>query len=1266
MPDSPDKMTKDPRELGEAPVVDVEQKEEEKDPETVAEELRGNADRDMSEFKEVIPDDVASTPEMSDVVTEAEEAHDDFEKATDEVVGEAQKESQQQEAQAAEAEPTKVEIPPDVYDQLNKKLERIFSVLSENPDLESYAGEKSHIEALQGKLVEGKIFDEVKYGHDQDGKLVLEDGASVYDFLKKEQAQNKQSSGEDNEVLRQEQPMYDALDDLKADYDAKQGAESKEGKEKLREDILTKLDGGIEIVRGLYDQMSPEDQQSDRGKEMAGILQSVEAAKAQSVDAGNDEITVELRDGEGNIRKDEKGEPITQQEGIPVDGIIDALKARQAEYDVPDLGDDEKRRMKQLEEIIPQDERLADSAAVPPKNVDHFNDKNKAELDALMAKAKEASAKKREQIDDIIQTLEDNSKPYFEKHFGKASTELTKEEQDKQHLRTEHEAYLISQDSRATGTPEGDYEKAMDEMSKRRELVLPQEESPESEPTPEPVPEEENPEEEDSKPEEDKQDDTEPIPEQPKPEEEKPEEEPGEKSSLETLRNAYAVAVNGKKKFFGRVSQEHVEDIRAAYEDALEDKFRNQIKEEFKGMDLENQEVLEQYLERQAELAIDAMNERELLVDALNTTEDKKGKKFRDWWKRNPKMRMAISVALTGTGFAAGMLGVLPVAGAAFAAKAALSGVGTTMTTASAWEAGRRRFSKEKEMSEEQIKEMSYEELEEIYAAQSVGAADHASKRGKYRTFFGREKDSKTAGYVEEELKRRAKEALRKQANEMREKGATTEDILYDAIDQVLANEEQGHEELEKRTDWLRKNNIKKWATSAIAGGVVATLVGVRGLNKMKEMVDAKAPVPNAAQPEAPQPDAANPETSVPPAGTESGATPEVPPVAAGTEAASAGTETAANAAAETAHDVVTVEKGDSVWKVVENQLHERMGDKFTSMPEGARTHLIDQFKDRVVANPEQFGLHDADKLMPGDKIDLSHLFQGDAVKEAAEKTAELTQDQIHNIEANNDILRQWVLENPGEQLTSNNVDSIIEHVRNAAEGAGEAVQQMQGNEVAEQYMAWLGDHPEAAHLNFKDSMMQFATDQQHAHDVAEAAKNVPDAVKNTFDPLRNWIEQNPGKPLDKETFLKLVNGPTAHEALEASGQLTHEAVGRIPEALEPLTKYTDFVESGHEIVLKAGVKAMKHAGEITDTLFNEGHENTVKALTNLKLGDIMKGVKGAVSKMEGVDDSMAHKFAKAAKELVKQADKASGSPVDRNWTLGMLSKVVRLSEKGK
>lgn len=85
-----------------------------------------------------------------------------------------------------------------------------------------------------------------------------------------------------------------------------------------------------------------------------------------------------------------------------------------------------------------------------------FSQREGIPVDALINEIGEA---------DLKDSLHQSSKGYFE-----LRPEMTG---DKQHQRTEYEAKLVSSDHRATGSMAGDYALGMEEMSKRRELVLP-------------------------------------------------------------------------------------------------------------------------------------------------------------------------------------------------------------------------------------------------------------------------------------------------------------------------------------------------------------------------------------------------------------------------------------------------------------------------------------------------------------------------------------------------------------------------------------------------------------------------------------------------------------------------------------------------------------------------------------------------------------------------------------------------------------------------
>lgn len=122
-----------------------------------------------------------------------------------------------------------------------------------------------------------------------------------------------------------------------------------------------------------------------------------------------------------------------------------------------------------------------------------------------------------------------------------------------------------------------------------------------------------------------------------------------------------------------------------------------------------------------------------------------------------------------------------------------------------------------------------------------------------------------------------------------------------------------------------------------------------------------------------------------------------------------------------------TVEQGDSVWKVAERLLEKQYGSDFTELNEAQRTYVIDAIKDKVAAHPGQFGLENADRIVPGQKIDFSSVFGDvDSVKEVFQNAEGLSEKAMDAIVANNEQLAEWMQSHPGEALTSEKVQEIL------------------------------------------------------------------------------------------------------------------------------------------------------------------------------------------------------------------------------------------------
>lgn len=123
----------------------------------------------------------------------------------------------------------------------------------------------------------------------------------------------------------------------------------------------------------------------------------------------------------------------------------------------------------------------------------------------------------------------------------------------------------------------------------------------------------------------------------------------------------------------------------------------------------------------------------------------------------------------------------------------------------------------------------------------------------------------------------------------------------------------------------------------------------------------------------------------------------------------------------------VKVEKGDSVWKIIERQLATRYGEKFSGLDESKKTYIIDALKDKIVADPSKFGLENPDNLKVGQKIKIGELLGTEKDTGAIfEKAGALGASDLENIKKNNMILREWVRTHPGESLTSEKVNEIL------------------------------------------------------------------------------------------------------------------------------------------------------------------------------------------------------------------------------------------------
>ena len=130
---------------------------------------------------------------------------------------------------------------------------------------------------------------------------------------------------------------------------------------------------------------------------------------------------------------------------------------------------------------------------------------------------------------------------------------------------------------------------------------------------------------------------------------------------------------------------------------------------------------------------------------------------------------------------------------------------------------------------------------------------------------------------------------------------------------------------------------------------------------------------------------------------------------------------------------------GKGAWAEMKNQLQQRGSFKelFTGGDEAEQTHAIDYFKDKIVADPEAYGLEtgegfDIDKLSPEQlkDIDWDKLLSID--ESVIDKAfPELVEEAKQNIIENNDLLREYVSKT-GESLDTDTVDHVLEDIKEA------------------------------------------------------------------------------------------------------------------------------------------------------------------------------------------------------------------------------------------
>lgn len=129
---------------------------------------------------------------------------------------------------------------------------------------------------------------------------------------------------------------------------------------------------------------------------------------------------------------------------------------------------------------------------------------------------------------------------------------------------------------------------------------------------------------------------------------------------------------------------------------------------------------------------------------------------------------------------------------------------------------------------------------------------------------------------------------------------------------------------------------------------------------------------------------------------------------------------------------------GGSIWSEAEKQFAARFKEPFVKLDEAGKTWDVDLIKDKIVADPEKYGLPadvDVDTVTPEQlgKIDWDKAF-ADSGMTADKVDPHLSDEKVKSILEHNKDIREWAKAHPDEKLTSEKVSEILGSQEAAAE----------------------------------------------------------------------------------------------------------------------------------------------------------------------------------------------------------------------------------------
>lgn len=115
------------------------------------------------------------------------------------------------------------------------------------------------------------------------------------------------------------------------------------------------------------------------------------------------------------------------------------------------------------------------------------------------------------------------------------------------------------------------------------------------------------------------------------------------------------------------------------------------------------------------------------------------------------------------------------------------------------------------------------------------------------------------------------------------------------------------------------------------------------------------------------------------------------------------------------------VKPGDSLWKILQGTLDN--DGRFKGMSEARKTFVLSNLTNKILENPEQYGVGKGGAITVGKNTDLTSLFEDKKeIEDILNKAESIGSVQENNILENNKKIEAWIKANPGKNVDVNEV----------------------------------------------------------------------------------------------------------------------------------------------------------------------------------------------------------------------------------------------------